>query len=358
MATAENPYRVTTETHGERTVYTLHDDATGASASILPAYGFNLFDLRLPAAGAVRPVLSAFPDFAENPRSPGRNGIPVLFPFPNRIKGGTYSFQGKTYHLPIGSAPHAIHGFAIGAPWDVVEEKTDGAASITGRFQISKNAPGMLEHWPTDAVLQIRYALAGRRLTMTVDVTNPTAKDLPYGFGIHPYFRLPFSPPEPATGHDLAKTRVTVPASESWVLEGFIPTGQKRPVDDRLDFRAGKPMTGLKLDDVLTGLVFENGSCVCRLQDLALNAEFRLSFDRQIRELVLFTPPGAPDVIAIEPYTQTTDAINLAGRNIDGGLRVLPHGRSDRITIVMETVDYAPRAESRESRGRHALKFL
>jgi aldose 1-epimerase len=191
----------------------------------------------------------------------------------------------------------------------------------------------MRSHWPTDAVLQIRYSLAGRRLTMTVSVSNPTGEDLPYGFGIHPYFRLPIEP-----GGDLEQTRLVVPASETWVLDGNIPTGERKPVDERLDFRKGKPMKGLKLDDVLTGLTPEGDFHVCRLEDLALKAEFRLSFDRQFREVVLFTPPGAGDVIAVEPYTQTTDAINLAARSIDGGLRVLPHGKTETLTIVMETV--------------------
>jgi aldose 1-epimerase len=193
----------------------------------------------------------------------------------------------------------------------------------------------MREHWPADAVLEIRYALSGRRLTMTVSVTNPTADDLPYGFGIHPYFRLPFTP-----GGDLEKTRVVVPASQFWALEGFIPTGERRPVDDRLDFRKGKPMKGLKLDDVLTSLERDGDGehCVCRLEDLELKAEFRLIFDRQVREIVLFTPAGVEGVIAVEPYTQTTDAVNLAARGLDCGLRVLGHGKTETLTIVMETI--------------------
>jgi len=327
-------HRVTTEPRGGRTVYTLHDDASGASASILPSYGFNLFDLRLPAAGSVRPVVASAADFVENPVKPARNGVPVLFPFPNRIDHGRFTFGGKAYALPINSGPHAIHGFAAAAPWDVVEQKADaGEAALTGRYQISKNTPEMRAHWPADAVLQIRYALSGRRLTMTVSVTNPTADDLPYGFGIHPYFRLPFDP-----GGDPDRTRIIIPASESWALDGYIPTGARRPVDDRLDFRKGQTRKDLKLDDVLTGLTFEGDRCVCRLEDLALQAEFRLSCDRTFREIVVFTPPAAPDVIAVEPYTQTTDAINLAARGLDGGLRVLGHGKTEAFGIVMETV--------------------
>jgi aldose 1-epimerase len=186
--------------------------------------------------------------------------------------------------------------------------------------------------WPADAVLQVRYGLAGRRLSMTITVSNPTAEELPYGFGIHPYFRLPLDP-----GGDPAQTLVVLPASRFWVLSEFLPTGETRPVDDRLDFRKGQPRKGLKLDDVLTGILFDGDRATCRLADQALAAEFRLSFDRNFRELVAYTPP-AGGVIAIEPYTQTTDAINLQAQGIDAGLRRLAHNQQDTLTIAMETV--------------------
>jgi aldose 1-epimerase len=168
---------------------------------------------------------------------------------------------------------------------------------------------------------------------MTVTVSNPTEDELPYGFGIHPYFYLPLDP-----AGDPAKTEVILPASKFWVLKDFLPTGEVRDVDARLDFRKGQPRPGLKLDDVLTGLAFEGDRCVCRLVDQGLGPEFRISFDRNFREIVAYTPPSNPRVIAVEPYTQTTDAINLDARGIDAGLRRLGHGQQDTLTIVMETV--------------------
>jgi aldose 1-epimerase len=328
-------YRISTESRNGRTIYRLHDETSGATAAVLPSYGFNLFDLRLPVAGALRPVIDAATDWAENPRSAGRNGIPILFPYPNRVHGGRYRFGGKEFQLPIGLAPNAIHGFAIDAPWDVIEHKaTETGAVVAGRYQISKQTPAMLANWPTDAVLQVRYELSGRRLTMTITVSNPTGRDLPYGFGIHPYFRLPFSPEG-----DPARTQVVVPASRLWVLKDFLPTGEQRPVDERLDFRKGQPMKGLKLDDVLTGLAFEGDWCTCRLVDQTLKSELRLRFDRPFRELVMYTPPGDGRVISLEPYTQTTDAINLQPQGIDAGLRILGHGQHQTLTIVFETAD-------------------
>ena len=319
---------------GGREVVTLIDDASGASASILPSYGFNLFDLRLPVASKAEPMLVSSPTFADDPKGPARNGTPVLFPYPNRVRDGKYHFGGSSFELPRTNGNNAIHGWAMSAAWSLVEHGTDkeGAFAV-GRYHLAEHSPEQRKLWPTDAVLEIRYSLAGRKLTMTATVSNPTDHDLPYGLGFHPYFRLPFAP-----GGDPSKTKVIVPASKLWVLDQFLPTGETKEVDARLDFRKGQPRAGLKLDDVLTDIAYEGDRGVCRLVDLEKRTEFRLGFDKNYRELVLYTP-AEPDVIAIEPYTQTTDAINLQSRGIDAGLRVLKHGDSETMVITMETAD-------------------
>ena len=327
-------YRVSTQARGGGTVHLLHDDQTGASAAVLPSYGFNLFDLRLPAAGQVRRVVAAREGWEEAPDKPGRNGFPVLFPFPNRIRGGRYRFGGTDYTLPLNKPPHAIHGFAIDAPWEVVAHGADGTgAAITGRFQISRHAPAQRANWPADAILEMRYLLAGRRLDLQITVTNPSAEVLPFGLGFHPYFRLPLEP-----GGDQAQTRLVLPASKSWVQQDALPTGERREVDARLDFRRGQAVQGLELDDVLTDLSFDDDLCTCRFVDLSLGAELRLGFDRHFRELVVFTPPGPGGVIAVEPYTQTTDAIHLQERGVDAGLRVLGPGQAVLMHLFLETV--------------------
>lgn len=327
-------YRTTVQKRGSQVVRWLHDDASGASAAILPNHGFNLFDLRLPLGGEVRPILFAADDFADNPRPGAGNGIPILFPYPNRVRGASYTFQGHKFTLPVNNGANAIHGFAVDAPWEVIEHKAGAeAAWIRGRYQISRNSPARLAQWPTDAILEVTYSLAARRLTMSISVTNPTAQDLPYGFGIHPYFRLPFT-----SQGTPDRTRVILPASRYWVLEDFLPTGEIRPVDARLDFREGQSRRGLKLDDVLTGLEAAGDHHICRLLDLSLNAEFQLGFDRNFRELVVYTPPARPDVISLEPYTQATDAINLQARGVSAGLRVLGHGGHESMTIWLESM--------------------
>lgn len=316
---------------GKNIVYDLIDDRAGCTASILPSFGFNLFDLRLPIDGKIRPVIYSAPDFAENPRGGAGNGIPVLFPFPNRIRDGRFTFDGVAYQIPPNSGPNAIHGFAAEAAWDVLEHGADkDGAKIVGRYHLSKNSPEAVDHWPADAILTLEYRLKGLVLTLSITVNNPTAKPLPYGLGFHPYFRLPFD-----KGSDLAKTAVILPASKYWPLVDFLPTGEIKAVDPRLDFRKGQPIQGLKLDDVLTGLPGRRDQ-VARLVDWNLKSEVRVGFDENFRELVVYTPPDKPDVISIEPYTQTTDAINLQARGIDAGLRVLKHGETQRMTLSIE----------------------
>ena len=316
-----------------RAIYTLVDEASGASAAISPSYGFNLFDLRLPARGEPRRVIVARDDFAAHPDKPGRNGIPILFPFPNRIRDGRYSFEGKDYTLLIEPGKeHAMHGFAIAAPWDLVDQgTTDDGAYLVGRFQISRHAPDRLDSWPADGVLTVRYDLGGRRLGMTITVANPSDRNLPFGFGIHPYFRLPFVAGNPERG------RMILPAAEMWVLEESLPTGARVPVEPRVDFRAGAATAGRHLDDILTDLTFEGDRCFCRLVDDDLACATVLSFDRTFRDLVVFVPPHDDTLVAVEPYTQTTDGVNLQARGIDAGVRILAPGEALTMRIAIET---------------------
>ena len=170
-------FRISVERRGGGAVYSLYDDGAGSSASVLPSYGFNLFDLRLPVAGEVRPVVVSARAFADAPGGPGGSGVPILFPFPNRIRDGAFAFQGRTFGLARNHGPNAIHGFVYDRAWEVVEHRaTADEAFLVGRFQLSMHAPEVRDLWPTDAVIQVRYALAGRRLTMTDDRLQPDGR--------------------------------------------------------------------------------------------------------------------------------------------------------------------------------------
>lgn len=322
---------VRTEPHGEHTVYVLEDAAAGSSARVLADFGFNCYSFQCQLGGRMHELIEAAPRFADEPSHASGNGTPILFPFPNRIRGGRFEFGGRQFELPRNErGVNAIHGLVIDRPWRVTSVGSASRAEIRGEFRLTRDAPESAGLWPADFLIEMTYSLAGNQLTSRVRVTNPDSRPLPWGFGTHPYFRLPLG-----SGGDEAQCRVQAPAAELWELADFLPTGRKVPVSGVLDLRGGRAMSELKVDHVFTGLTFENGWCTSRLIDRAAGVELRFRFDQLFRDLVIYIP-GRRGSICLEPYTCITDAINLQHQGVDAGLRILAPGESSEGTMVLE----------------------
>ena len=290
---------------------------------IWPALGLNAF--RWQVAG--QELLYRNPQFFTENR-PTRGGFPILYPFPNRIHAGQFTWEGKTYHPPIGDPANknAIHGFAFKRAWRVVDQGADAAGAwLTGEFQGSVDAPETLAFWPADYRLRVSYRLFDHVLRVEAEATNPDTKALPFGLGYHPYFAL-----APFGG---AQAAITVGARKFWELNESLPTGRIVDVDESRDLRQGRQYASLKLDDVLTDLQAfaydqqDNLGLVGVIRHPAGERMLTLWIGADFRELVAFTPPHR-EAICLEPYTCTTDAINLMQRGIDAGLRVLQPGES------------------------------
>jgi aldose 1-epimerase len=291
---------------------------------VWPALGFNAYRWRV----GPHELLYADEKMFEEKR-PTRSGFPILFPFPNRIRDGRFAWGGKTYQLPKNdpSGKNAIHGFACHAAWRIVDEGTNhDSVWVTGEFQGSVDAPETLELWPTDYRIRVKYRLrlnSGLRVEAVVE--NPDSKPMPFGLGYHPYLNVaPF---------DGEAALVSVNASEFWPLESNLPTGGRSEVRGDLDLRDGKRIADMQADDVFTGFgdlvvgTIEASSKKCCLGVSAYGDEFR--------ELVAFNPPHRK-AICLEPYTCTTDAINLEQAGVAAGWRVLKPGDAFHATIDLD----------------------
>jgi aldose 1-epimerase len=164
----------------------------------------------------------------------------------------------------------------------------------------------------------------GSALRCDVLITNPDRVPLPFGFGMHPYFKLPL-----AGSSRFEDCLVQVPAASRYELVEYLPTGRKIPVEGSYDLREGAELGGLKLDDVYTDLIYESRALVSRVVDPAAGLEVVQSCDRTFRELVVLTPHWSQSV-CIEPYTCVSDAMNLDAEGFDSGLRVLAPGEEFR----------------------------
>src|SRR5438874_7886277 len=127
----------------DETVFILEDSANGDRAEVLPALGFNCYRWQTVWQGRPLELLYAAPNLFDDPR-PTRSGIPVLFPFPNRIRDGRFSWNGRDYELPCNdpAQKNAIHAFACRVPSRVVDQGADAdSAGVTGEFRCSFDDP-------------------------------------------------------------------------------------------------------------------------------------------------------------------------------------------------------------------------
>jgi len=320
-------YHIETEERGaggkSGTVYTLrHND--GSQAEVWPANGFNCLRWRIVVDGHLRDLLYTAPDWESNP-VPTRSGIPVLFPFPNRIRDGRYSFGWKDYQLPLNDSvkQNAIHGYAPRHAWQVFGYGSDqDSAWIHGDFHASVDAPETVEFWPADYRLSLIYRLTENSLRLESRVRNLGSTPLPFGLGFHPYFRFP------CADESVAHYRLHAPARSIWECVDSLPTGERQSVADAINWNTPRPINSTQLDTLYTDL----GAITERPDGMLLRAELthetlpgalQVWTNGDFRESVLFTPPHR-QAVCIEPYTCGTDAINLAERKIDAGLQILP----------------------------------
>lgn len=103
---------------------------------------------------------------------------PNIFPYVARLTNGQYTYQGKTYHLPI-------HGFAPTALFAVTDKEE---ASVT--FSLESN-PEYYEMYPFQFRFSICYTLEGNSLHVRMGVENLDEKAMYFGLGGHPGINVP-----------------------------------------------------------------------------------------------------------------------------------------------------------------------
>jgi len=103
-------------------------------------------------------------------------GIPVIFP----------QF-GKGFGPSAGSLPQ--HGFARDHDWRIGSHGVDDSGRATTTLVLDANAETR-KLWPHDFSLELTVAL-GRELTVIMHVTNRGSAPMPFGCGLHTYFRVP-----------------------------------------------------------------------------------------------------------------------------------------------------------------------
>ena len=319
--------RISRATAGDRTddVYELTDAGETVRAEVWPHWGFNClrWQVRQPD-GHWADIFYAAPDWEANP-IPTRSGHPILFPFPGRLRGGNFRFDGKSYQLPLNDSTkqNAIHGFTPWNRWRAIEwNAEEDFAFVTGQFNLKKDLPDHVDDWPADFNLNVTYRLYRDRLRVDAKVETIGRGPLPFGLGYHPYLRLPGVHDSDIGGHILWAN-----VNQLWEAKESLPTGRTIPIPRELNFQVPRAIGATQFDHIFTDIQIPATGLESLIEIATLShpqsaMQMTLRADPAFRELVLFTPTHR-QAIAIEPYTCSADAANLATRGIDSGWRQL-----------------------------------
>ena len=315
---AHTTYSVAEKTVDGFQVYYVQQDGK-AVAEIVPALGNNCYAFKVADGEAWINLIDPPPDLATLEERPTAYGNPILFPFPNRIRNGTWQFEGETFQFDKApESPTTIHGLMLNQPYQVDEHAADENDATLVCSLNSQDFPEVIRQYPFPFKIEISYTLKDAVLTMGISIKNTGDRNMPMGFGIHPYFSTNLNGTANAS-----QALITVPAAKYWELDDvLVPTGKQNDVTGTLDLRNSQPFGTLKLDHVFTDVQLVDGVSLCRIENRDTGHTMVMESDAKFRELVVYTPPDR-DAICFEPYTCPTDAINLEARNIPAGVIVL-----------------------------------
>jgi aldose 1-epimerase len=239
--------------------------------------------------------------FAEDAMASSGRGQ-LLAPWPNRIRDGRYTFEGRDLQLPLSEPAHgnASHGLVRWAAWSI-EERTDHSVSLVYRTMAQPGYP-----WTLD--LHVLYDLSADGLTVTTTATNLASTPAPYAHGAHPYLTTGTGPVD--------AWELTLPARTRLLADDqLIPVDEEDVRDTALDFRVARPIGSSTLDTAFTGLGRDaEGRAEVRLRDARSGDGVALWMDERHGWVQLFTGDGLPSLaresLAVEPMTAPPDAFN------------------------------------------------
>jgi aldose 1-epimerase len=361
-----NRFSISHEGEGLEHVAILREKEFGCEVRVAVGYGFNVFSFKVATDSGVADVLYAEEGFPRTDLRATANGTPILVPFPNRIAGGKFTYDGKTYTLPCNDhGVNAIHGFAFDKPWRVVEESTEVDARIAGEFEMLRDSEFTEEHWPGNFRVRCELMFAKNYLAQYFTVKNLSDKVIPFGLGTHPYFRMPLDP-----AAEIDRCGIDVQAEAVVELKNTLPTGRTYPVPDDLRLsqtitsngvtgRTSVPIGDRRLDHVFS-LLPTRGRKGKRQRSFSHIVADRwkdvfplviVGHDDDFPYVVVYIPPHRK-AICVEPYTCVTNSVNFGDRlSPDGPPTGLWHlqpseERTSMITTQVMPIDAHDQSQS------------
>lgn len=251
------------------------------------------------------------PPYGEDQTPPMAAGI-VLVPWPNRIRDGRWSHDGVDHQLAITEPArgNAIHGLLRHTEYQPIERDRD-SVTLAARIYPQSGYPYLLG-------TAVHYELVADGLRVTHFVENLGGEAAPVAIGTHPYLKIGGVPTSELT------LRLDA-ASHIEVDDRLLPTGEVPVEGTEWDFREGRRVGDLRLDDAFGELASDDGQVLHSLT-APDGRSVSVWADDEFGYVQVYTSHDFPGedgeiAIAIEPMTAPAEAFN-SGR----GLRWLDPG--------------------------------
>jgi aldose 1-epimerase len=229
-------YRIVHEDFDGLDKVKLMNPFSGEYLSIIPFYGGNLQALALKKNKILHELILGdhnLKDLSGTPSNAYRGA--KLSPFPNRIKEGSYVFDGIVYHLPCNDVPNALHGLLWNASFEIKEERIDQDAAV---LVLEKKYNKEVEGFPFCYTLEIEYRLGDEGFSCKTTIVNTSTGTIPIGDGWHPYLNVGLS--------TIDRLQLQIPSDTLVELDEFlIPTGNY--IKD-MTFQSPSPLKDIALD--------------------------------------------------------------------------------------------------------------
>lgn len=238
------------------------------------------------------------PPFGEDETPPSGSGI-VLVPWPNRIRDGVWTHGDQTYQLAITEPArgNAIHGLLRYTEYVPVEQDRDSVTlSATIHPQMG---------YPFTVRTAVRYELVSDGLKVTHFLENLGGDPAPVAVGTHPFLKIGGVPTEELV------LRLDA-ASHLEVDDRLLPTGEVHVGGTEWDFREGRRVGDVQLDDAFGELGATDGTVEHTLT-APDGRSVSVWADDEFAYVQVFTTesyPGESKAIAVEPMTAPADAFN------------------------------------------------
>lgn len=268
-------------------------------AIVLPEAGGRLHQLSIRDGTRWLPLLCS-------PVAPGAHladpiawGSYPMAPWPGRIDGGRFLWNGRLHHAPVNDGAHALHGRAVYQRW-TVDSQLSSACRLSCDFDAG---------WPFRGRVAQEIEVRDNGIWQRIEVHAAPGERFPAGVGWHPWFRRDLRP-----GHDV---RVLVDADRVYETAEMIPTGWLPRTKGDLDLRGYPALAARRLD---TCYRHPRGRLRIRWDDI----ELTMTSSPNVTHAVVYAPPHA---VCIEPQTCAPDAFNLAAQGVPGaGMTIVDTG--------------------------------